>query len=43
MFEKYEPNLKYIINKIFFMFYFTKVSENLVQIGQFVTEIQNLY
>ena len=41
MFEKYGPNRKTVINKMFFILIFTKVSENLVT-GLLVTEIQNV-
>ena len=42
MFEKYGPEQKTGINKMFFIIHFTKVSEKMVQIGLLVTEIQNV-
>ena len=39
--EKYGPNWINVINKIVLYFDFTVESENLIQIGSLVTEIQN--
>ena len=43
MFDKYRSYRKNIINKIIWFLDFAVISQNLVQIGTLVTEIQNFW